>query len=101
PAGAATTLAGTQCRPPRARGGRGWAPRRGRDPLAGRPLEPVGPPGGGGGGRGPSQGSGACRRARPTRGSAVVCLGGRRRGGYGRGRRAGPGAAGAHATAVA
>src|SRR5262252_1326592 len=48
PAGAATTLAWTKCRPPRARGVCRWAPRRGRDTLSGRPLEPVGPPGGGG-----------------------------------------------------
>src|SRR5262245_36932889 len=47
PAGAAATLAWTKCRPPRARGVRGWAPRHGRETLSGCPLEPVGPPGGG------------------------------------------------------
>ena len=35
PAGVATTMAWTKCRPPRARGVRGWAPRRGRDTLSG------------------------------------------------------------------
>src|SRR2546428_9976085 len=48
-----------------------------------------------------SQGSRAWRRARPARGSAVVCLCRRRGGGHCRVRRAWPGAAWAQATALA
>jgi hypothetical protein len=101
PPGAAAPLAGAKRRPPRARGVCGRAPGHGRQTLAGRPLQPGGPPSSGGGCRRPSPGSRACRRAAPTCGSPRVGRCRRRRGGQRQGRRAGPRAAWAHATAVA
>jgi len=101
PAGAAALLAWPKRRPSRARGVRGRASRRGRDTLAGRPLEPVRLASGHGVGRRSSQRGRACRRARPARGSPLVCLCRRRRGGHQRRGRPGAGTAGPHAPPLA
>jgi hypothetical protein len=101
PPGAAATLAWATYRPPRASGVRCGAPRRGRDTLAGGPLEPVGAADGGGVCCRPSQGSRAYRSARPARGSAVVCLCRCRGGGHRRLGRPWAGTAGPQATPVA
>jgi hypothetical protein len=82
PPGAAATLAGAKRRPPRARGVGGRAPGHGSQPLAGRPLQPGGPPRSGGGCRRPSPGSRGGRRASPTGCSPLVGLCRRRPGGH-------------------
>ena len=86
PAGAPALLAWATCRPSRARGGRGRASRRGSEPVAGRPREPVSPASGPGVCRRPSPSGRACRRAPPARGRPLVCLSRRR----GQGRRGRP-----------
>jgi len=94
PAGAPALLAWATCRPSRARGGRGRASRRGSEPVAGRPREPVSPASGPGVCRRPSPSGRACRRAPPARGRPRVCLCRRRRRGHPRRRRPRPGTAG-------
>jgi hypothetical protein len=101
PSGAAAMRAWAQRRPARARGVRGRASRPGRAPLSGRPREPVGPASGHGVGRRPRHRRRACRRAHPARGSPLVGLGGRRRGGPPRLGRPGAGTAGPHAAPLA
>jgi hypothetical protein len=101
PAGAAAMLAGAKRRPSRASGGRGRASRRGRDPFSGRPLEPVSPASRHGVCRRPSHRGRAGRRAHPARGSPLVCLCRRRRGGHQRLCRPWAGPAGPHAAPLA
>jgi hypothetical protein len=98
---AAATWAWAACHPPRGRGVCCRATSRGRAPLSGRPLAPVGPPGGWGRCRRPRAGSDAWRSARPAGRSPGGCGGRRGRGGDCGGRRAWAGAAWAPAAALA
>ena len=101
PAGGPPRLAGAPGGPRRRRGLCRRTPRQGSETRGGRPREPVGPPSAGGVCGRPSPGRRACHRARPARCRSGVGGGRRCGGGPGRGRRAWPGAAWAHATAVA